>query len=138
MFRKLVPPAALATLLFAIVVPPANAALISFETSGVFGSTGTNTVTSNGVTLTFTGVVLEDFVVGADGSFTSFGTFDVTGGHASTGGLAPETFSLTLTPLNSVSIDAEFSSTLAGQINRNASNATVTFSAPTSQEIYGY
>jgi hypothetical protein len=114
---------------------PANASLITFSTSGAFDSTGTATLTEGGITITFTGVT--ETVDAADpGWFGSFGTFTVTGGNPSTGGLDAETFTLTITQVLPPGM-TDFPATMEGQINKNNSSAFLTFTSPLTKEISG-
>ncbi len=107
----------------------AEAAAITFSAAGVFGSTGTNRVTAGDQTITFVAAsaALDSAEPGWSGSF---GAFVVTSqGPRSTGGLNGETFTLTVTDLTSSS-QAVFTAAMSGQINRNQSNADVTFGVP--------
>jgi hypothetical protein len=114
---------------------PAHAALVTFQTSGVFGSTGSNIWSGGGITVTFDGV-LETQDATDPGWFGSFGTFTVTGGNPATGNIN-DTFTLIIdqtAPLGQTS----FSATYTGNININNSTATVVFSSPLTKEIAGF
>jgi len=124
-----------AALLFAIgTATPAHAALVTFTTTGTFGSSGTSVFTAApGVTITFAGIPTT---VTAPSSVT-FGTFSTVGTSATT--LTPVSDSFTLSVFQTVpgAGTGTFVGTLAGTIRVTQSKAYVEFAAPLSIVIAG-
>ncbi len=72
----------------------AFAATVNYSTAGVFTSTGTNTVTNNGVTISFAGAPATQ--ANAAGTFTNVGVFTTTD-PGGTVGTFTDMFTLTIT-----------------------------------------
>jgi len=111
---------------------------LTFTTSGVFSSSGTNVYGAPPKTLTFLGGGGTVDFGELDPSNANFGTFDadvVAGmGFLNLGGTLTLTITQTALPGYWLGGTADFVGTLSGSIGHMASNATVTF-APTSVVI---
>jgi hypothetical protein len=135
-----------AALLIATVgsVSTAHAALVSFTTTGVFGSTGTGTVSGGAgaamVTLTFTPAA---YTLEATPSGISFGFIGATGGCATPASACNvsafngETFTLNIWQTIPGVGNSAFVGALTGTIRANNSQLFVVFSGPFSFRIAG-
>ena len=125
-----------AAVLFAATASPVQAAAISFQTTGTFSTTGTNTIDfpSSNIFLTFTGVTATANI--PPDWFGSFGTFTVTGDNPGTGDQTLN-FELTVTQTAPAGGPLTFQSTYTGQLNKNQSTVVITFASPLVQSIGG-
>jgi hypothetical protein len=105
-------------------VQTAEAALVTFTTSGSFGSTGTGTTTIGDITITF--VPGGDTVITPSG--TSFGGFVTSGGSGSFTDIeGQDTFTLTIHQTVPGAGSATFDATLHGRLRIFQSQAFILF-----------
>jgi hypothetical protein len=99
-----------------------SAATVTYSTSGVFSTTGTNMLAIDGGDLTFDGLTDNTVTVPSN---LSYGTFVATG----VTGTVPvsEDFTLTLTETSPVSGSADVTATLSGMINSTQSTIALLF-----------
>jgi hypothetical protein len=107
------------------VVQPAEAALVTFTTTGAFGSTGTDTTTIGDITITF--VPGADTVLTPSG--TSFGGFVTSGGSGTFTDIeGGDTFTLTIhQTVPAPGGTTTFSATLHGRLRILQSQAYILF-----------
>ena len=123
-----------AALLFAIgTATPAHAALVTFTTTGTFGSSGTSTFSAPGVTISF---APSSTTVDAPSSIT-FGTFSTVGTTATSLTPVSDTFTLKVFQTVPGAGTGTFVGTLAGTLKVTQSKAYVDFAAPLSIVIAG-
>ena len=126
-------------------VQTANAAQVSFTTTGVFSSTGTNTVTEGAanpaspITLTFNPA---NYTLEETPSLVSFGFIEADGGCGSAGncnvsGFDGEGFTLSIFQTVPGAGSNQFIGTMSGTIRNNNSQLYVQFDAPFVFEIAG-
>jgi hypothetical protein len=100
-----------------------SAAPVTYSTSGVFSTTGTNILPIGAGDLTFDGLVSNTVTVPSN---LSFGTFDASG--VGTGAIpAGEAFSLTVTETAPNSGSATATATLSGSIDPSSSSVSLSF-----------
>ena len=99
----------------------ARATMVQYSTSGTFTSTGTNTVTEDGATITFNGT---GATVSAP-TFTSLGTFTTT---AVGPGTSSDTFTLTITQTLPGSGSGTSATSVIGTLTPNSSGIQLVFS----------
>lgn len=111
---------------FLLCAASAFATEVQYSTSGLFTSTGANTTTEGGATITFKGNSAD---VSAP-TFSSLGTFEVTDGTNTLGSFS-DTFTLTITQTLPDSGTGTSSTTVSGQITGNSSGIELVFSPNT-------
>jgi hypothetical protein len=99
----------------------ALATSVSYSTSGVFTSVGTNSVTEGGATISFAGVAAN---VGVP-TFSSLGTFNVVSDVS--GGSFTDNFILTITQTTPSSGSSSSATTVDGTITGNSNTILLTF-----------
>jgi hypothetical protein len=118
----------------------AQADNVVFSTIGTFGTTGTNSITGGGITLTFDQLPATNSVNTAPfgTTFTSLGDFDINV-VAPTSFAISDTFTLTVQQtIPGPGGSAAFGiGTVSGTVTANSSGATVTFTSPLSIVIPG-
>ena len=132
LLTRIVPAVALLAL-FTAASQSAYADQVTYTTTGVFGSTGTNVVTfgtgANQITLTYNAVTAPALADPQGGfTFANFGTFNATGSAGATGGsLASTTFTLTINQVSPIAGSGSLQGTISGTIDFNNSTVTLTF-----------
>jgi len=129
-----------AALLFAIgTATPAHAALVTFTTTGTFGSSGTSTFTAvPGVTISFlTGGAFGGATGTATPSHVTLGTFSTVGTSTTTSKTVSDTFTLKIFQTLPGAGTGTFVGSLTGTLRVNQSKAYVQFSGPLTIEIAG-
>jgi len=112
----------------------ARADLVTYATTGTFGSSGTSTYSQNGVSIVYN----NGFGVGVNVSpisLVSFGTFNTSLTTAPDLTPVSDTFTLKIFQTAPTSGNATFVGSLTGTLSTNASTAFVQFAAPLSQTI---
>ena len=124
-----------AVLLFATIgtATQAHAALVSFYTEGIFGSSGTATYTGTGITITYTGFTS---LVDAPSNVT-FGNFSTLGTTATTATPVTDTFTLNIYQTVPGAGTGSFIGTLSGTLTILSSSAYIDFAAPLTITIAG-
>ncbi len=127
--------AALAAVLVIGSVTPANAIPVTYSTSGVFGSSGTNVLTQDGVRIDFNNLA-STTVNPPPNTNALFGSFTTVSVPASPGITLVDTFTLTITQTAPApGGTAVFTSTVGGSIFVGNSQAFVQFAAPLTRII---
>lgn len=112
----------------------ALAAPVTYSTSGVFASTGTNVATFGNVTLTFVGITTDTADPQAPLFFSnaSFGYFDASGGSFNSLQPVSDTFTLTITQSAPTAGSGNLAGVLSGSMDANTSsvNFDVTSAGP--------
>ena len=128
-----------AALLFAIgTATPAHAALVTFTTTGTFGTSGTSTFTSPGVSISFlTGGSFGGGTGVATPSHVTLGTFSTLGTTATSLKTVSDTFTLKIFQTVPGSGTGTYIGSLAGSLRVSQSKAYVQFSGPLTVEIAG-
>lgn len=128
-----------AALLFAIgTATPAHAALVTFTTTGTFGSSGTSTFTAPGVSISFlTGGAFGGGTGVATPSHVTLGTFSTAGTTATSSQTVSDTFTLKIFQTVPGAGTGTFLGTLAGTLRVSQSKAYIQFAAPFTIEIAG-
>ncbi len=127
--------AALAAVVLVGSVTPANAIPVTYSTSGVFGSSGTNVLTQSGAQIRFNGQPTVT-VDPPPATNALFGGFETLAAPARPGVTLVDTFTLTITQTAPApGGTAVFTSTVGGNIFLNNSQAFVQFAAPLTRFI---
>ncbi len=127
--------AALAALLVVGSVTPARAIPVTYSTSGVFGSSGTNILTQDGVRIDFNNLA-STTVNPPPTTNALFGSFTTVTVPASPGITLVDTFTLTITQTGPApGGTAVFTSTVGGTIFIGNSQAFIQFAAPLARII---
>lgn len=109
---------------FLLCSAAAFATTVTYTTSGIFTSSGTNAVTNGGATLTFTDISTPSTVNAT--TFSSLGVVTETGGSPQ--GTFSDTFTLTITQsVPAPGGSASSSSSVMGTVTVNSSTITLTF-----------
>jgi hypothetical protein len=127
--------AALAAVLVIGSVTPARAIPVTYSTSGVFGSSGTNALTQDGVRIEFNNLA-STTVNPPPATHALFGSFTTVNLPATAFTLV-DTFTLTITQTAPGPGTATFTSTVGGTIFIGNSQAFVQFAAPLARIIDG-
>ena len=126
--------AALAAVLVIGSVTPAHAIPVTYSTSGVFGSSGTSTLTQDGVRIDFNNLA-STTVNPPPNTNALFGSFTTVAVPASPGITLVDTFTLTITQSAPGPGTAVFTSTVGGTIFVGNSQAFIQFAAPLTRII---
>jgi hypothetical protein len=122
--------AGLAAVLLLGAVTPANATLVTYSTSGVFGSSGTNTLSQGGAQIRYDALGSTTVDVPPPTN-ALFGSFTTLAAPPSPGVTLVDTFTLTITQTAPApGGTAVFTSTVGGNIFLGNSQAFVQFNAP--------
>jgi VPDSG-CTERM motif len=115
------------TCLAALAITPAWADLVTYSTTGVFSSTGTNVYSgNNGLTITY-GDTVNNTAAVPPPSNVSFGTFTVAGPLTGYTDSISENFALTITQTTPSMGSETLTDTFTGAIKINSSNVELTF-----------
>ena len=125
--------AALAAVLVVGAVTPARAIPVTYSTSGVFGSSGTNLFSQSGVQMRFNPLASTTVNPPPDTN-ALFGSFETQAVPASSVTLI-DTFTLTITQTAPTPGSAAFTATVGGNIFLGNSQAFVQFAAPLTRFI---
>ncbi len=121
--------AAFAAVLVVGSVTPANAVPVTYSTSGVFGSSGTNLLSQGGAQIRFNNLASTTVNVPPDTN-AIFGGFETLAAPPSPGVTLVDTFTLTITQTAPVPGSATFTATVGGNIFLGNSQAFVQWNGP--------